>query len=177
MATKLEAATTAAEQSGAEVSGLRQELEEARKELATTASAREEVAARVVELEDVVERSADDALRLETELAAVKEQLKQTAGAAVQAERARQAAGSEVEALRSEVVRARAELTAANTEIERVKAANTGLEKQIASFHTSSRSAIQTARENLLMMEEKIAELNAVLGVGEPEEAAATPRR
>ncbi|MGH6899149.1 MAG: hypothetical protein ACREJ5_21800 [Geminicoccaceae bacterium] len=172
MAAKLEAATAAAEQSSGELAGLREELDETRKELATANGAREEVGEWVSELEKVVERSAADAERLKTELAAVKEQLGQAVGAAIQAERARLAASNEAESRRHEAAQARDQLTTATTEIERFKTANAELEKEVASWRTSSASAIETARQNLVMMEKKIEELNAALDLGPPEEAA-----
>ena len=112
---------------------------------------------------------------MKAELAAVKGQLGQAAGAAVEAERARQAMSDQAESLRSDAARARDELSAANTEIARLKATNAELEKEIASWRTSSTSAIETARQNLVMMEEKIEELNAALALGQPAAAAPAP--
>jgi hypothetical protein len=66
--------------------------------------------------------------------------------------------------------RAREELTGAQSEIERFKTANTELEKEIASLHAHSKSATETARQTLIVMEEKIEELNAALvGAGRVE--------
>jgi predicted nucleic acid-binding Zn-ribbon protein len=169
-AAKLEAATDAAKRSSGELADLREELNEARQELATAKSAGEDVGTRVSELEEVVERSIADAERLKTELAAVKEQLGQAAGAAVEAERARQTASNEAESLRREAARSRDQLTAVNTEIDRYKTTNAELEKEVAAWRTSSTSAIETARQNLIMMEKKIEELNAALAVAPPEE-------
>jgi hypothetical protein len=162
----MEAKLEAAEQSKTELAELRTELETTRQRLATADRAREQSVARVSEMEEAVERSGTDAERLQAELAAAKEQLGQAAGAAVEAERARQAASSEAE-------QTRVDLAAARAEIDRFKTANTDLEKQVASWHRDSRSAIETARRNLIVMEEKIDELNAALGVAQPEEAAA----
>ena len=170
MEAKLEAATNAAEQSRAELVGLREELARTGKELATANSARQQVAARASEMEQAVERSGAEAERLKSELAEVKEQFDQAATAAVDAERARQAASSEADLLRGEAGRAREQLTAAQSEIERFKTANTELEKQIASLHAHSKSATETARQTLIVMEEKIEELNAALvGAGRVE--------
>jgi len=154
MEAKLEAATDAAEQSRTELAALREELARIGKELATAESARQQVAARASEMEQAVERSGAEAERLKSELAEVKEQLGQAATAAVEAERARQAASSEADLLRGEAGRAREELTAT---------ANTELDKQIASLHADSKSATETARQTLIVMEEKIEELNAAL--------------
>jgi uncharacterized coiled-coil DUF342 family protein len=163
MQAQLEAATDAAEQSRAELAELRQELERTAKELATAEDAREQVAARASEVEQALERSGAAAERLKTELAQTKEQLGQAASAAVEAERARQAATNEADQLRGEAEAARKELAAAKSEIERFKTANTELEEQIASLHADSESAMQTARQNLIVMEEKIDELNTAL--------------
>ena len=121
--------------------------------------------ARVSEMEAAVERSGAEAERVKTELAAAKEQLGQAAGAAGEAERARQAASGEAD-------RAREELVAAKIEIERFKTANAGLEKQIASWHRDSKSATEAARDNMVLMEKTIEELKAALGVARPEEPA-----
>jgi hypothetical protein len=124
--------------------------------------------ARIAELTQTVER-------LKTEQTAAREQLGQAAGAAVEAERAREAMSNEVASLRGEAARARDGLRAANTEIARLKTTNAELEKEVASWRTSSTSAIETARQNSIMMEERIEELNAALALGRPAEAASAP--
>jgi DNA repair exonuclease SbcCD ATPase subunit len=172
MEAKLGAAEDAAEQSRAELAERREELEATRQQLATANRERERSVARVSAVEEVLERSGAEAERSKTELAAAKEQLGQAASAALEAVRARQVASSKADSLRDEAARAREELAAARIEIERFKTANTELEKQIASWDRDSRSAIEAARYNLILMEEKIDELKAVLGVGRPEKAA-----
>jgi hypothetical protein len=163
MQAKLDAATHAAEQSRAELADLREELERTGRELATAGRARQEVAARASEMQQALERSGAEAERVKAELAAVKEQLGQAASAAVEAERAREAAGGEAERLRGEAERARAELAAAKSEIERVRSANADLEQQMASLRADSESAMETARQTLVVMMEKIEELNVAL--------------
>jgi hypothetical protein len=170
-AEKLEAAAGEVEPLRAELASRREELEANRRELARANRAREQVEARVVALEEVIERSGVEAKRLETELAEAKAQLDQAAGAAVAAERARQAAGSEAQALRGETERAREELAAARDESARLAAANAELEKQIASLNVDWRSATETARHTLAVMGEKIAELNAALDLARAEGA------
>jgi predicted nucleic acid-binding Zn-ribbon protein len=160
---KLDAANDAAEQSRAELAELREELERTGRELATAGRARQQVAARVSEMEQALERSGAEAERVKTELAAVKEQLGQAASAAVEAERARQMASAEADQLRDEAARARKQLTAANGELERFRTANADLEEQVASMHADSESAMETARQNLTVMEEKIEELHTAL--------------
>jgi chromosome segregation ATPase len=172
---ELEAATDEAAQSKAELASFREQFEANLQELATAKSAREEVGAWASKLEEVVERSGVEVERVKAELAAVKGQLGQAAGAAVEAERARQAMSEQAESLRSDAARARDELSAANTEIARLKATNAELDKEIASWRTSSTSAIETARQNLVMMEEKIEELNTALALGQPAGAAPAP--
>jgi chromosome segregation ATPase len=82
MAKELEAARNAAAQSEADLAGLHKELEAKDQELAAANTAREEVGARVSQLEETVAKSsAADLERLKTELAAVKEELGQAAGA------------------------------------------------------------------------------------------------
>jgi hypothetical protein len=160
---RLEAATDAAEQSRAELAELRQELERTGEELATAEAAREQVAARASEMEQDLERSGAAAEGLKTGLAQAKEQLGQAASAAVEAERARQVAATEVDQLRGEAEQAREELAAAKSEVERFRTANSELEEQIASLHADSESAMETARQNLIVMEEKIEEVHAAL--------------
>jgi predicted nucleic acid-binding Zn-ribbon protein len=169
---ELEAATDEAARSKAELAGLREEFEANLQELAMARSAREEVRAWARKLEEVVERSGVEVERVRAELAAVKGQLGQAAGAAVEAERARQAMSDQAESLRRDAARARDELRAANAEIARLKATNAEQEKEIASWRTSSTSAIETARQNLVMMEKQIEELTAALVLGQPAETA-----
>jgi hypothetical protein len=97
--------------------------------------------------------------RLNTQLAAAKGQVGEAMTAAVEAERARQRAVSEARQVRGEAERANAELAAALSEIERFKTANRELEQQIASLNADSKSAMETARETLTIMKEKIGEL------------------
>jgi predicted nucleic acid-binding Zn-ribbon protein len=138
-------------------------------------AAREAATARAdrtqVEMTAKLEGATDAAARAKAELAAAKDQLGQAAGAAVEAERARRSATSEADALRGDAARARQELTAARAEIDRLQTANAGLEQQIASLHTEFRSATATARQNLVVMAEKIAALNAALESVRSEEA------
>jgi predicted nucleic acid-binding Zn-ribbon protein len=167
MQAKLDAATDAAEQSRAELAGLREELERTGQELATVGRARQEVGARASEMEQALERAGTEAERVKAELAAVKEQLGQAASAAVEAERAREAASGEAKQLRGEAERARAELAAAKGEIERIRTANAELEQQVASLRADSESAMETARQTLVVMMDKIEELNhALAGAG-----------
>jgi myosin heavy subunit len=130
--------------------------------------------ARLVETAKIVESSRAEAERLRTELAAAKEQVEQAAAAAVAAERTRQAAISEAEASSRETERAREELIAARDERAHLETANAELEERIASLHTGSRSATETARNNLAAMEEKLNELNSALGLMRSEETAPT---
>jgi hypothetical protein len=173
-AEKLGATADEVEQLRAELADSRDKLEARRQELAEANGAREQVEARMIALQEVVERSGAEAERLERELAEAKAQLDQAAGAAVAAERARQAAGGEAEALRGEAERAREELAAARDESGRLRAANAEMEKQIASLYMDWRTATETARHNLIVMEEKIEELNAALDRARPEAAPPT---
>jgi hypothetical protein len=163
MQAKLEAATAAAEQSRTELAELRQELERTGQELAKAEQTRQDRAAQASEMQQALERSQSEAERVNAELASVKQQLGQAASAAVEAERARQVASSEADQLRGEAERAREELAAANGETARFRTANAELEKQIASLHADSESAMATARENLTVMEQKIEEVHAAL--------------
>jgi hypothetical protein len=174
MAKKLKTAADEVKQANAELVSRREELEIKHQKLTEANAAREQMEARVIPMENLVERSGAEAERLRTELADVKEQLEQAAAAAVAAERARQAAGHEADRLRSEAEQARQELTAATTESARLKIANAELERQMHALRRDLTSATDTARQNLIVMEEKIEELNAALDLAQPEEAEPT---
>jgi predicted nucleic acid-binding Zn-ribbon protein len=174
---KLEAATDAAEQSTAELAELRKELERTGRELAAAVRVRQQGAARAREMEQALKSSGAEAERGKTELAEMKQQLGrvkaevtemkqqlgQAASAAVEAERAREAASSEADQLRGEAERAREELAAAKGEMARFRNANAELEKQLASLHAESASAIEKAGQKLTVMKEKIEQLQSAL--------------
>jgi hypothetical protein len=162
---------------GDELAGARRQNAELEGRIGHAESARQAAAATVektrAELQQAVESSGADADRLNRELAAAKGQLGEATTAAAEAERARQLAVGEAQQLRGDAERTNAELVAARQEIDRVKAANGGLERQIASLGAESKSAMDTARQTLVLMEEKIGELSAALvGAGL---TAATP--
>jgi hypothetical protein len=164
-------------QLGDELAAARRQNAELEGRLGHAESARQAAEATVektrAELQQAVESSGADADRLNRELAAAKGQLGDASTAAAEAERARQLAVSEAQQLRGDAKRTDAELVAARREIDRVKAANGGLERQIASLGAESKSAMDTARQTLVLMEEKIGELSAALvGAGL---TAATP--
>jgi chromosome segregation ATPase len=168
------AARETSEAKAAELAKRSNDFEDARQELATARSARQQFGARVSKMEEAVEHSEAENARLKTELAEAREQLDQTVGAIVQAEEARQAVSAEAELLRAEIEKARKELTAASIEVERFKTANTELRGQLASWHVNTRLAAATARHNLIVMEEKIEELNAALALSRVEEGTAS---
>jgi hypothetical protein len=115
------------------------------------------------EMQQAIERSRAEAERLNSELTAAKGQVGEATTAAVEAERARQQAARQTQQLRGEAERAHAELVAARTEIERFRAANGELEQRIASLNADSQSAMDSARQTLTLMEEKIGALSAAL--------------
>jgi hypothetical protein len=171
---KLEAATDAAEQSTAELDELRKELARTRQELAAAGRMRQQVAARAREMEQALRSSGAEAERVKAELTQMKQQLGQAASVAIEAERAREATSSEADQLRGEAERAREELAAAKGEIARFRTTNAELEKQLASLHAASESAIETAGQRLTVMKEKIEQLHAALdGAGRVQTAPA----
>jgi predicted nucleic acid-binding Zn-ribbon protein len=130
------------------------------------------------EMRQATERSSAEAERLNSDLAAAKGQLGEATTAAVEAEGARQRAVSEAQQVRGEAERANEELVAARNEIARFKAANGQLEQQIAALGAESKSAMDSARQTLTLMEEKIGELSAALaGAGLMENSAAPAPR
>lgn len=125
-----------------------------------------------------LETATDTAARSQAELDDVRQRLDQAAAAAVEAERAREAASSEADALKAEMKRARQELAAARIETERLQSANAELAQQISSLYAESRSATESARQNLILMAEKLAALNTALAAvrsQEPPPGAGTP--
>lgn len=163
----LEAARRESARRDEEVARLRRQNAELNQSVERADAEREAATARAdraeVEMTEQLEAATDAAARAKAELAAMKVQLDQTAGAAVEAERARRSATSGADALRGDAARARQELTAARAEIERLSTTNAGLEQQIGSLHMELRSATATARQNLTLMAEKMAALNAAL--------------
>ena len=132
---------------------------------------RAEMARKLGAATDAAAQSRADLAGLHKELEANDNELAAAKSAREEAERARQAMSNEAESLRTEAARARDELSAAKTEIARLKTANAELEKEISSWRMSWASAIETARQNPIMMEEKIEEVNAALDLAPPEEA------
>jgi hypothetical protein len=174
MAKKLKTAADEVKQAKAELVSRHEELEINRQKLAEANGAREQIEARVIAMEKRIKRSGAEAERLRTELAGAKEQLKQAAAAAVAAERARQAASHEADRLLSGAEEAHKELIAAGTETARLQIVNAELERQMHSLHMALTSATATARQNLIVMQEKIEALNAALDLAQPEEAEPT---
>jgi hypothetical protein len=150
-----------------ELAAVRQQNADLEARLADADSAGEAAAATVektrAEMQQAIERSRAEAQRLNSELTAAKGQVGEATTAVVEAERARQQAVRETQQLRGEAERAHAELVAAHTEIERFRAANGEPEQRIASLNADSQSAMDTARQTLSLMEEKIGALSAAL--------------
>jgi hypothetical protein len=159
--------------------------------------------ARVAELTEAVEEAVRKASRVDEALAGQIRRNQQLDEGLAGAETARAAAVAEAEKTRAEMAktleaatdeaaRSKAELASLREELEanlqelataksareEVKAWASKLEeveKEIASWRTSLTSAIKTARQNFVMMEEKIEELNAALALGQPGAAAPAP--
>jgi hypothetical protein len=132
---------------------------------------RAEMARRLGAATDAAAQSRADLAGLHKELEANDNELAAAKSAREEAERARQAMSTEAESLRTEAARARDQLSAAKTEVARLKTANAELEKEMAPWRTSWTSAIETARQNPIMMKEMIGEVNAALDSAPPEEA------
>ena len=150
-----------------ELAGARRQNADLEARLTRADSAREAAEASVdktrSEMQQVIERSRAEAERLDGELAAVKGQVGEAFTAADEAERARQRAVSEAQQVRGQAERANAELVAARKEIERFRAANHELERQIASLDADSKAAMHRARQTPTVMEEKVGQLSAAL--------------
>jgi hypothetical protein len=139
--------------------------------IAETERTRGEMARKLEAATDAAAQSRADLAGLHKELEANDNELATAESAREEAERARQAMSNEAESLRSEAARARDELSAAKTEIARLKTANAELERELSSWRTFWTSAIETARQKPIMMEEMIEEVNAALHLAPPEEA------
>jgi chromosome segregation ATPase len=191
MQEKLEAATGTTEQLRGELAQLREKLARAGQELARAQTAREQALARVSELErssgaaesvraelaavkEQLRQAATAAVEAERNrqtASAEAEQLQgelersrqEMAAARSEAERGRQTAGADADRLRAELVRTRRALTAAKSEVERVSTANAQLEEKVTALEADSQSAMQAARRNLVVMEQRIEQLNSAL--------------
>ena len=191
MQAKLEAATGTAEQSRGELAQLREQLARTGQELTRAHSAREQAVARASELERA--KGETEGVRAEltavkeqlsqaASTALQAEQARQTASAEAErfrgemerarqelaaaksgAERGRQTAIAEADRLRGELRQARQQLVAARSEAERFSTANADLTEQVNSLRADSQSAMEAARRNLVVMEERIEQLNAAL--------------
>ena len=191
MQEKLEAATGTTEQVRGELAQLREQLARAGQELARAQSAREQALARVSELErsngeaegmraelaatkEQLRQAATAAIEAERDrqtASAEAEQLRgelaqarqEVAAARSEAERGRQTAGADAERLRGALARTQRELSAAKSEVERYSTANAQLEEQVTSLQADSQSAMEAARRNLVVMEQRIGQLNTAL--------------
>ena len=191
MQQKLEAATGAAAQSSSALAQLREQLARAGQELARAQSAREQAVARASELErsqgdaegvraelatvkEQLSQAASTALEAERSrqtTSAEAEQLRgelaraqqELAAAKSEVERGRQTASAEAERLRGELGRTQKELAAAKSEVESFSTTNATLTEQVNSLRADSQSAMEAARRNLVVTEERIEQLNTAL--------------
>jgi polysaccharide deacetylase 2 family uncharacterized protein YibQ len=108
---------------------------------------------------------------------AVQDRLGKAATAVLEAERARQTASAEAERLRGELKQARQELAEWRAEVERYSAANAELQKMVDSLRADAQSAMEAARRNLVIMDEKIEQLNAALAGAELTDGAPAEAR
>ncbi|HEX2479407.1 MAG TPA: hypothetical protein VHK45_09015 [Geminicoccaceae bacterium] len=133
------------------------EAEQLRGELA---QARQEVATARTEAERGRQTASAEAEQLRGELAQARQEV---AAARSEAERGRQTAGADAERLRGALARTQRELSAAKSEVERFSSANARLEEQVTSLQADSQSAMEAARRNLVVMEQRIDQLNTAL--------------
>ena len=70
---------------------------------------------------------------------------------------------ADAERLRGELGRTQKELAAAKSEVERFSTTNATLTEQVNSLRADSQSAMEVARRNLVVMEERIEQLNTAL--------------
>jgi hypothetical protein len=97
---------------------------------------------------------------------AVQDRLGRAATATLEAERARQTASAQAERLRGELKQARQELAEWRA-VERDSAAKAELQETVDSLRADAQSAMEAVRRNLVMMNEKIEQLNAALAGAE----------
>ena len=158
--------TTSAGQSATEIARLRQESDDARRRLEIATSSRDEVEARVTELQAAAQSAEGKSARLDQQVAALGTQLSQT-------QDQRDEVQQRVEELQAETARLRSALDSSQAEAERVVRSNRELEEKVAQLRAAADSAADVARANLLAVEDRIRELNAALGGIAP--AAAEP--
>ena len=133
------------------------EAEQLRGELA---QAQQELAAAKSEVERGRQTASAAAERLRGELGRTQQEL---AAAKSEAERGRQTTSAEAERLRGELGRTQKELAAAKSEVESFSTTNATLTEQVNSLRADLQSAMEAARRNLVVMEERIEQLNTAL--------------
>ena len=156
LAAEVETLSEAAEQSAAEIARLRAALDDAKQELQIASNSKRAGEARLAELQSAAQSAEADMTRLDEALATTQAQL-------AQAEEERDQARVEVADLQFKADDLRLALAEAKSESDQVARSNSDLQEEVALLRSAASSATDTARQNLLMLESRINELNAAL--------------
>ena len=117
--------------------------------------------------DDVLAATGAELEELDKVTVAVEDRLGQAATVALEAERARREAVAEADLFRAELETARAQVADWRAEVERYSSANAELQDMVDFLRADSESAIEAAWRNLVMMHEKIKQLNVALAGAE----------
>jgi outer membrane protein OmpA-like peptidoglycan-associated protein/predicted nucleic acid-binding Zn-ribbon protein len=168
IAAKEQALSEAAEQAGAELAALREELEANQRAIAVADGGRQRAEARVQELQEAVQTITEESTGLREELAHARDALASAA-------RDRTEAQATSVDLRAEADQLRNRLATAEDRVSRLEATNARLSADLQAFRAAASSATDAARQNLEAVESRVeavtAALTAAHGAARPEAA------
>jgi outer membrane protein OmpA-like peptidoglycan-associated protein len=171
LSAKVQALAADDERTAAELTRLRAQMAESERRLAAAASAQSGAERQLAEMR----RRVQAADRAGERLATVEKELR---AAQEQADSARQDLSRSVRqaaALQTERDDLRARLAGVSEQLERAEAANDRLESQVGELREAAGTATDAARQNLLVVEQRIKELNEALGAITPAAGASMP--
>jgi outer membrane protein OmpA-like peptidoglycan-associated protein len=184
LSARIQALAADGERATAVLTRLREQMEESQQQLASAGRAQSEAERQLAEMRSQVQQADHAGERL----AAVEKELR---AAREQADSARQDLSRSVRqavALQTERDQLRTRLAGVSAQLERTEAANDQLQAQVGELREAAGTATDVARQNLIVVEQRIKELNAALGAitpaagasesaspAGPSEVAATP--
>jgi outer membrane protein OmpA-like peptidoglycan-associated protein len=154
----------ALEADGAEVAGLREQLEASEQRRTAAGSARADAETRLAELRTRLEAAEQETASAAARLAAAEEQLSAAEEDAASARQERALAAQRAAALQSERDELHAELATVAGQLERAEVANDRLESQVVELREAAGTATDAARQNLMAVEQQIRALHEALG-------------
>jgi outer membrane protein OmpA-like peptidoglycan-associated protein len=171
LSARIQALAADGERATAVLTRLREQLEESQQQLANAGRAQAEAERQLAEMRSRVQQADHAGERL----AAVEKELR---AAREQADSARQDLSRSVQqaaALQTERDALRARLADVSAQLERTEAANDQLQAQVGELREAAGTATDVARQNLIVVEQRIKELNAALGAITPAAGASVP--